>query len=322
MPATQKNAARLIATSVVASMCLLLAPIPWSGLLVSTLQNTGHLFLFFSLAYGGTKLARHCNWNIYRSASYTFLFLCALGMLAEAFQMMIAGRTAGLMDLGMNTAGTMLGITTYLLVNYQVLIPTWQTAFLAVIVAGALALLLKPAITLLVAFSLRSGLPGILNIDDPLSTLFITPIGGASLEKTSPHNRFHNLVDSSLKVSFATASFSGIAFEEPVSDWSGFESFNVAIVNREQNNVSLNLRINDSEHNHEYADRYNSRHTIVPGVNFLRISLSDVQNPGNYRSNSEGSRTMNMASIARIEFFTRSLQHPRSLEFVYIRLEK
>lgn len=315
-----KNPVSLIAIIAVATLALLLVPIPWTGMLFSTLQNSGHLLLFFCLAYGGIKIAQRNGWSIYRSVTITFVFLSSLGLLAEALQMNISGRTAELQDLGLNTAGALLGVSTFIIIKYQSLMPTWQTALLSLTCAGILALLLKPALTLLLAHAMRSELPSIINFDDPLSSVFISSVGGAQLTKSRVDHRFRNLVNTSLMVGFTTEQFSGVALKEPPSDWNGFDSFNVAIINHGRETISLNLRINDAEHNNKFTDRYNLKHSVTPGVNFLKIPLTHIHSLG--ENPSSGNRRMNMAKLTHIEFFTSKLLRPTSLEFLYMRLEK
>ncbi|MCA9500923.1 MAG: hypothetical protein MRJ67_15725 [Nitrospirales bacterium] len=73
------------------------------------------------------------------------------------------------------------------------------------------------------------------------------------------------------------AHYPGIRLEELYPDWQGSSHFRVEVYSGLPVARSLIIRIDDSHHNHEYADRFNQAITISPGLTHNNIPLDDIR---------------------------------------------
>lgn len=110
---------------------------------------------------------------------------------------------------------------------------------------------------------------------------------------------------------FDTAAYSTLAFLDFESDWRGYDCLRFRILNPQAESVSLILRINDREHDlndQHIDDRYRITLIAVPGWNNYGIDLETVRSAPRNRS-------MNLAEIERVLFYTISLEEPVELYF-------
>ena len=78
-----------------------------------TLQNLLHIPAYGILTVLGLGLAGVDETNRLKKITLVLLLVMAFGILNEAVQMLIPGRYAGVMDLGLNTIGALSGLLFY-----------------------------------------------------------------------------------------------------------------------------------------------------------------------------------------------------------------
>ena len=90
--------------------------------------------------------------------------------------------------------------------------------------------------------------------------------------------------------------YPGISMVEPYPDWSAYKTLTLELYSWQVQTIKLVLRIHDSQHNQEYADRFNLDLTVNPGYNRYRIPLIDIEH-------APAGRQMDMKHIANIMLF-------------------
>ncbi|HVP07320.1 MAG TPA: VanZ family protein [Candidatus Acidoferrum sp.] len=101
------------------------------------------------------------------------------------------------------------------------------------------------------------------------------------------------------KLTFEPADYPGVTFSEPYPDWTGYSRLSFGIFSPQNHPVDLYIRINDSHHNFELNDRFNSRLDVNPGANSFSIPLDSVRL-------APVGRQMDMKKIAQIILFAAS----------------
>lgn len=97
------------------------------------------------------------------------------------------------------------------------------------------------------------------------------------------------------------ARYSGVAFEEPYPDWSGARRFVMTIVSDLDVDLPMTIRVHDAAHDRRYADRFNRRVTVHPGVNRLVIPIDRIRAAPDRRE-------MDLRRIRGILLFTQDLK--------------
>jgi hypothetical protein len=97
--------------------------------------------------------------------------------------------------------------------------------------------------------------------------------------------------------------FPGVAWERPAPDWRGFDSLVLDLANPGTEVLVLSLRIEDMHHDLGFADRFNRRITLEPGIRHQAcIPLPAIENaPRN--------REMDLSAIARVMLFAGAEAH-------------
>lgn len=130
----------------------------------------------------------------------------------------------------------------------------------------------------------------------------------ADLTITAPPPRWNDAGGAHVgKLTFPRADFPHI-FIEPYPDWSDYEFLNVKIYSEEDTSLALTLRIDDSQPNSAFEDRFRRQIIINPGMNEIHIPLNMVQN-------APPARKMDMTSIHLIYLIA---IRPRAPFVIYI----
>jgi hypothetical protein len=117
----------------------------------------------------------------------------------------------------------------------------------------------------------------------------------------------------SLKMELYPASYPGLKPDLKQHDWSKYTSFRFDIYNPAEREISISLRIDDKKDSNDYADRYNERLTLKPGMNQITIQLDSLTTSGT-------GRKLNLESIYRFLFFAVSPTQKITLYIDNIRL--
>lgn len=110
--------------------------------------------------------------------------------------------------------------------------------------------------------------------------------------------------------------FTGFSFEHFPEDWRGYQQLNIVFFNPDTNNLLLNIKITDEEHDlkkQEYNNRFNHQFKLLPGWNTVSLSLADiVKGPKN--------RELSLEHISHIGFFMTELDVDKTLYIESIKL--
>jgi len=119
----------------------------------------------------------------------------------------------------------------------------------------------------------------------------------------------------SLKMELFPADYPGLALKLDEHDWSRFGSIEFDIFNPQAEALDLTVRIDDRPDYPGFEDRYNGRHTLLPGTNYLRIPLDSLRTSGS-------GRPLNLKTIRRFLFFLVDTREIYRLYVDNIRLAK
>jgi hypothetical protein len=73
------------------------------------------------------------------------------------------------------------------------------------------------------------------------------------------------------------AAYPGIGLDEPYPDWRGYRQLVVTVVSDLPGPQPMAIRVHDARHDQRYADRFNRKLTIQPGLNRFAIPLDDIR---------------------------------------------
>jgi len=222
----------VIVTALVIGSFLLLVnfSLPQGNSTYAALQNFGHFLLFVALGLIALPIVLHLlGGRLYLALAVTASVLLVLGIGVELFQTGQANRSASVYDFVLDVFGIIVGFSSFLLYR------SWRKGkrFLALgfggVILAATAVAIKPVVPLIGFDLLRPDYPVIRNFEHRFADQKIEPVGGAI---------YSTVADSVagepssgccvLQITFATARFSGVIFEEYAAArsgrWSDFES--------------------------------------------------------------------------------------------------
>jgi hypothetical protein len=114
-----------------------------------------------------------------------------------------------------------------------------------------------------------------------------------------------------LRVDLDKALYAGFALHYMPRDWRGYSWLNLEILQPNDDNLSVTVRVHDLEHAKEpnayaYSDRFNRSYRLEKGWNNLKIPLQDVKSAPFLRQ-------MNLSQIANLSVFAVRLDRPWTL---------
>jgi VanZ family protein len=106
-----------------------------------------------------------------------------------------------------------------------------------------------------------------------------------------------------MRLRFFPAKWPGVTIDEPYPDWSDYEALSFKIYSANPVSLALVLRVEDSDHNGDYYDRFNCNLNIGPGLNSFQLPISEIVDaPSN--------RPMSFRHMRRVLLF--AAEPPRS----------
>jgi hypothetical protein len=117
----------------------------------------------------------------------------------------------------------------------------------------------------------------------------------------------------SLRVDLHDGEFPGVSFSDVYSNWSRADTFSFALYSLSDSSYNLFIRINDSNHNNEYTDRFNARIQVNPGNNHYAFAINDI-------AKSLKTRTLNLKRVETVILFGRENTSGKSILLDSIRL--
>ena len=109
----------------------------------------------------------------------------------------------------------------------------------------------------------------------------------------------------------------GIVFHDIWPDWEPYVALVIEIENPESDDLSVNIRVDDREHQHgeqRFGDRFNRKVYLAPGMQTIRITVTDIRRAPDRRQ-------MNMAEIVGLVIFATRQESGRRFVLHEIRLE-
>ena len=131
-----------------------------------------------------------------------------------------------------------------------------------------------------------------------------------------------------LRVDLVPGEYPGVTMIWPTADWSAYDElvFDVTIPERDAKGemaviadedrkpLTLILKVEDTNHNGEYEDRFHRALELKPGRHEIRVALSEIEI-------APRSRALDLRDVARIQLFLNNPKQARTLFLDHFRLE-
>jgi hypothetical protein len=299
MSRTALGACALIGILLVA---VIFAPVPGHAVWTERLHDFAHGPIFGCVAVlllvALRRTQRFATLGV--ASQYAIAFTCAvtLGFLTEAAQV-ATGRDASWLDLRNDLIGAASFLALWAAFDPRTRAAPMRRRAAAVLV-GLLLLgyLLVPIVQSAVEYARRrSQLPVIADFSRGVDLYFIWPSNVLVDFAPLPAALRAPASESAAHVRFLSASYPGLIFHEPWSDWRGYASLAIELANPAQRPLELAVRVHDAQHNSEYNDRYNKQFTLPAGVReVFRFPIEDIRRAPH-------GRAMDLANIRGVVVF-------------------
>lgn len=281
-------------------LLLLLVPMPESGREWSAAFDFAHAPVFAILTVllmGG--LRRRWARNTVALSIVVWLGATGFGLLTEFLQGLV-GRHPSWLDVRADALGAAAGILWVLGRSAEP--ARWRVGLL---VGGGVLLALAafdPLLVLTDARRQRAEMPLLSSFEHALEMS-----RWAATDSRIQRTRMH-ATDGlwSLRVDLQPAIYPGSTLEHPYGDWSGHEAIAFDVFLDGPSPLDLIVKIEDVRHNYERDDRFERRVRLLPGMQRVRIALSDV-------AAAPRDRTMDLSRVSRLQFFAVRLTSPRTI---------
>lgn len=306
---------------------VLFAQLPGDTLLWREIQNSGHTIVFAILTMVFIVLLRSLRpagvYKVLTGYVITVAVMVAVAIVTELGQL-LTHREPSLNDVVRDMAGMLLGLGLYACID-PCLIAPWRRdshklrISTLIFSCCLLTVSMFPLMHLAAAYLQRNdALPVIVDLRAGWSRPFLQMNQAELMQVTAPYTLTSGeYTAGKQRVSqliLDTGSYSGVSVVEPYPDWSAFKTLQLQIYSAQMQAFDLVIRIHDSQHNHDHADRFNQSLTLLPGNNTFRIPLSDIER-------APRARDMNLRQIASIQLFAVNLDNPVKFYPGIIKLE-
>lgn len=289
---------------IVATLLFMRLPVPptYAG---RTIENAGHLPVFFLVTYGLLIVLRK-DFKVEGVRLYALAGLigAGLGFLSEVIQQPLA-RDASWEDVFSDTVGTVCALAVYALLDRRLRLPrtTWLVAL--VVALASVAFYVTPLVRMGVAYVHRNGqFPVLADFRSPVEPFWTVGYGTNRARKGD-----------ALEVEFVGGPWPGVSLHEPVADWSGYRTLLIDVENPDDEKLEITVRVHDRGHWQNYSDRFNRHYELAAGERrTLKIDLEDV-------ARAPKGRRMDMRQISNIALFRDTPAGARRMRIYTLRLE-
>ncbi|MDJ0760382.1 MAG: VanZ family protein [Woeseiaceae bacterium] len=282
-----------------------------SGLWMSTLYESMHVLLFGLIALCVIVATPH-HWKRRKRLAFMIGTVFALSLLSEAAQIPL-DRDASMEDLIADWLGAAGFASIAIAFSNSFRMSGAVRKALAVGGIAVLTWALFPLAKVSAAYIERNQqMPELVNFDARFNSTFmrtqnvtLTRQSRSSSGGTSAH------------VLLEDGPWPGVLFHDLYPGWHDFEALVIELENPEATVLNLNVRVDDDEHRfgeQHYSDRYNLPFELQPGVETLRIPVSDI-------ADAPAKRQMDLSSIDGIVVFGVRKDAGRTFIIHSIRLE-
>jgi hypothetical protein len=288
---------------------LLLAPIGLGATrLANAVEDAAHGPLFAAISIGILLSLR----ALLPRAPLVLLYVTAwaltvvVGGVTEVAQTFTGTRLASLRDLISDAVGAFAGLSAFAVFDSR-LRP--RAVFkVALLIASAVAMASIGWPVLNAALELqqrRAQFPALLTWETPLGYRSLVPYDANGMTASVPAEWRHYEGERAYYVRpfallpgvSAPNSWPGVAVDEPWPKWRAYRTLLVDIINPNDSELSLTLRINDWAHNHAYHDRFNRPLQIAPRQRVqIAIPITDIA------AGPQG-RILNIDAVAKLILF-------------------
>ncbi len=265
---------------------------------VHTLQKLAHPVTFGAVALLFLTLLRRQAPRRFGSYAVAFLLtvLCGAGTeVAQAF----VHRDPSLLDVLRDALGASTALA-----GFATLVPGadargrrgWRVMGALLAFLG-FAIMVAPISISLAAYARRDlSFPTLLEACSPLDLYFVSG-GGADVSVAPSTGPTTSRCGSTLRVTFGSAQYAGIALEEPYPDWRNARTLILDLRNPGDLDLPLAVRVHDRAHNHQFRDRFNREFTLRAHEHLeIAIPIAEIEH-------APAGRLMNLSQIAGVIVF-------------------
>jgi VanZ family protein len=265
---------------------------------VHTLQKLAHPVTFGAVAVLFLALLKRHTPRRFGSYAVAFALtvLCGAGTeIAQAF----VHRDPSLLDVLRDALGASTALA-----GFATLVPgedargrgRWRVTGALLAIVG-FVIMVAPISISLAAYARRDlSFPMLLEACSPLDLYFVSG-GGADVSVVPSTGPATSRCGSTLRVTFGSAPYAGIALEEPYPDWRMAHTLVLDLRNPGDLDMPLAVRVHDRAHSHQFRDRFNREFTLRAHESLeLAIPIAEIEH-------APAGRLMNLSQIAGVIVF-------------------
>ncbi len=301
---------RVIGIALVGVMIVLafLIPLPGRSLLDNAIQNALHTLAFAVFAFALDRSIARAPYIVNRYGNSgtpllavllgSTLLLGALAFLTELIQPS-TGRSYSTEDILRDFLGIAIGHIAFLL--YRPSVITKATRFTLGFALLALTLLgVSQIVWVWYLSTTKPAWPMLADFEHARSLTFVRSNGIHNIKRVSAPTNWRDNRSEVIRIVKDSTPYSGFSLFDFEPDWRSLSHFKFDVFNPENHTVELNLRINDTQHNNQYLDRFNRVFPLAPGASSITFTIDEVLTLG--EPHNEG-RTMDISAISSLGFF-------------------
>ena len=246
---------------------------------VHTLQKLAHPVTFGAVALLFLTLLKRQTPRRFGSYVVAFILtvLCGAGTeIAQAF----VHRDPSLLDVLRDALGASTALA-----GFATLVPgedargrgRWRVTGALLAIVG-FVIMVAPISISLAAYARRDlSFPMLLEACSPLDLYFVSG-GGADVSVVPSTGPATSRCGSTLRVTFGSAPYAGIALEEPYPDWRMAHTLVLDLRNPGDLDMPLAVRVHDRAHSHQFRDRFNREFTLRAHESLeLAIPIAEIE---------------------------------------------
>ena len=262
--------------------------------------DTGHVFLFFTIAYIILKSRSFQKKTWFKSLLIIIFLSLSVGIAIEFIQLFF-NRNFEAKDILNDLFGALIGFLIYQLKIMHH--PILHRLLFSLGIGVLLILSFLPLIKVLIdEVNMRNEFPLLANFE---STYQLTR-WDANLAELAYSDLHVSKGLRSLRVVFSPGKYPDISLQHFVTDWSEFNFIEFDLYNAQSSNLEINLKVYDKAHIHNgynFSDRFNKEILLKPGWNHISVSVSEV-------FNAPKNRIMNSTEVKSFSLFVEQTNVP------------
>ena len=231
-----------------------------------------------------------------KQASIVLITALIVGILIELIQSVV-GRSAQLHDIYRDIVGSAFALI-FFLPSRKLMLRT-KLHLLQIIVLVLIMLEMLP-LSIAVADEMiaKQQFPLLADFETPFEENRVDRENSARCDQVARKGKH------SLKVQLTTEKYSGTGLKYFPNDWSAYGFLNFSVNIPVEDGLKLTCRVNDSQHDQKYKDRFNRSFDMKTGWNDIKIPLQEI-------ADAPADRKMDLTHIQSLGIFAVELPAPR-----------